>query len=144
MSQRCFTVVLLALSFKPSQLLYACVSNLALSFFPPPARRALQRLQQENQALKESQGRAGAVGLRTNAKTNLKSLTLEEEEEEEEDTEEEEEEEETSPQNVPVGKRGPPCVTLSDERGKRQCTRPLTSRHHQTVTFKKELNHAEL
>ncbi|XP_070831099.1 myomegalin-like isoform X3 [Chaetodon trifascialis] len=85
-------------------------------------RSALQRLQQENQALKESQGRAGAAGLRLK---NHRSLNQEEEEEEEEEIEEEDEdEEETSPQHLPMGKRGPPRVSLSDERGKRQCTRP--------------------
>nr|XP_046263627.1 myomegalin-like isoform X3 [Scatophagus argus] len=101
-------------------------------------RSALQRLQQENQALKES---CEVVGLRTNTKKNLKSLIQEEEDEEEEDEEEEEQEEEdteeeeeeeegeeTPPQLV--GKRGPPCVSLSDERGKRQCMRPLTTHHH--------------
>uniref|UniRef100_UPI0037E7AEA3 myomegalin-like isoform X2 n=1 Tax=Semicossyphus pulcher TaxID=241346 RepID=UPI0037E7AEA3 len=84
-------------------------------------RSALQRLQQENQALKENRGRS----------ESHRSLNQEEEEEEEEeeeyeeDIEEEDEEEETS-SPLPGGKRGPPCVSLSDERGKRQCT----SRHH--------------
>ncbi|XP_074507165.1 myomegalin-like isoform X2 [Sebastes fasciatus] len=89
-------------------------------------RSALQRLQQENQALTESRGRAGVVGLRTNPERNHRSLS----QEEEEDIEEEDEEEETCP--VPVGKRGHTCVSLSDERGKRHCKRPrsLTSHHH--------------
>ncbi|XP_070701394.1 myomegalin-like isoform X2 [Pempheris klunzingeri] len=99
-------------------------------------RSALQRLQQENQALKESQGRAGVVGLRTNTDKNPRSASQEEDEEEEEEEEEEDiveedEEEEASP--VTVGKRGhPPCVGLRDEGGKRQCTRPpaLTSHLH--------------
>ncbi|XP_022610484.1 myomegalin-like isoform X2 [Seriola dumerili] len=121
-------------------------------------RSALQRLQEENQALKESQGRAGVLGMRMNTETNHRSLNQEEEEEEyeeeeeeeeedeeedmeEEEEEEEDEEEETSP--VPVGKRGSLCVSPSEERGKRHCTRPrsldlgkLTSRHntHQTET----------
>ncbi|XP_028283911.1 myomegalin isoform X3 [Parambassis ranga] len=92
-------------------------------------RSALQRLQQENQALKESQGQAGVVGLRTNTERNNSSLDQEEDEEEEE-----EEEEETSV--VPAGKRGPPCVRLSHEPGKRHCLRPqsldLSMSHHRT------------
>ncbi|XP_039998702.1 myomegalin-like isoform X3 [Xiphias gladius] len=116
-------------------------------------RSALQRLQEENQALKESQGRAGVLGLRTNPEKNHRSLNQEEEEEdkeedieeedieeedieeEEEEEEEDEEEEETTP--ALVGKRGPQCVSLSEERGKRHCTRPhsldlgtLTSHRH--------------
>ncbi|XP_031710402.1 myomegalin isoform X3 [Anarrhichthys ocellatus] len=93
-------------------------------------RSALQRLQQENQALKETRGRAGVVRLRTNPERNHRSLNQEEEIEEEEDIEEEDEEEETSP--VPVGKRGHPGVSLSDERVKRHCKGPrsLTSHHH--------------
>lgn len=51
-----------------------------------------------------------------------------EEEEEEEYTEEEEE---AYKQNVSALKRGPPSLSLSDERGKRQCTRSLTSNHSQ-------------
>ncbi|XP_031137034.2 myomegalin isoform X8 [Sander lucioperca] len=98
-------------------------------------RSALQRLQQENQALKESQGRAEVVGLRTNPGRNHRSLN-QDEEEQEEDIEKEDEEEEMSP--VPVGKPGHPCVSLSDERGKRHCKRPrcLTPRHltHQPDT----------
>ncbi|XP_068557567.1 myomegalin-like isoform X2 [Cebidichthys violaceus] len=91
-------------------------------------RSALQRLQQENQALKETRGRAGVVGLRTNPERNHRSLN--QEEELEEAIEEEDEEEETS--SVPVGKRGHPCVSLSDERVKRHCKGPrsLTSHHH--------------
>lgn len=100
-----------------------------------PARCVLQRLQQENQALKESRGRAGAVRLGGNKQPSLRSQTWEEEEEEEGDEEEDVEKEEgTSPQNAPAGKRGPPSVNLSKERGKRQCTRPLTARHSQPVT----------
>ncbi|XP_070775639.1 myomegalin-like [Enoplosus armatus] len=100
-------------------------------------RTALQRLLQENQALKESQGRAGVEGLRTNTEENRRSLNQEEEEEEDEEEEEEEEEEDIEEEDeeeeifpVPVGKRGLPRV--SDDRGKRQCTRPgsLTSHHH--------------
>ncbi len=91
-------------------------------------------MQQENRALKESQVRAGVTGL----KDQRTLIQEEEEEEEEEDIEEEYEEEETSPPHVPTGKRGPPCVSLSEERGKRQCTRPLTSHRHthqpETVT----------
>ncbi|XP_029310085.1 myomegalin isoform X3 [Cottoperca gobio] len=75
-------------------------------------RSALQGLQREKQAVKDSQG------------------LNQEEEEEEEDIEEDDEEEKSSP--VPVGKRCHPCVSLSDERGKRHCKRPrsLTSHHH--------------
>ncbi|XP_054479277.1 myomegalin-like [Anoplopoma fimbria] len=93
-------------------------------------RSALQRLQQENQALKETRGRAGVVGLRKNLERNHRSLNQEEEKEEEEDIQEEDEEEERSP--VAVGKRSHPCVSLSDERGKRHCKGPrsLTSHHH--------------
>lgn len=103
-------------------------------------RSALQRLQQENQALTESRHRSGVLGLRTNPERSHGGLNPEEEEEEEdeeseeeeeeEDIEEEDEEEETSP--VPVGKRGHPCVSLSEERGERDCKRPrcLTSHHH--------------
>lgn len=77
------------------------------------------------------------MALRTHREKNL---TLREEEEEEEDSyrvEEEEEEEyteeeeETYKQNVSALKRGPPSLSLSNERGKRQCTRPLTSHHYQ-------------
>lgn len=85
-------------------------------------RSALQRLQQENLALKESQGQTGVVGLRTNTEKNISSL------------DQEEDEEETSV--VPVGKRGPPCVGLSHEPGKRHCLRPqsldLSKSHHRT------------
>ncbi|XP_068427417.1 myomegalin-like isoform X2 [Clinocottus analis] len=84
-------------------------------------RSALQRLQQENRALKETRGRAGVVGPRTNPERERGSLSQGEEieEEEEEDIEEEDEGEETPP--VPVGKRAHPCASLSDERGKRRC-----------------------
>ncbi|KAM3604183.1 uncharacterized protein V6R79_007437 [Siganus canaliculatus] len=90
-------------------------------------RSALLRLQQENQALKENQVRAAALTPRTNTESLLQEE--EEQEEEEEDMEEDDEEDEASPQHVPVGKRGPPCVSQSLERGKRQCTRrPVTCR----------------
>ncbi|XP_035025418.2 myomegalin isoform X3 [Hippoglossus stenolepis] len=112
-------------------------------------RSAVQKLQEENQALKE--GQAGALGLRTNTEESHRSQNWEEEEEEdeeediEEDIEEEEEEEEDEEKgtsSVLVGKRGPPCVNVSEEQGKRRCTRPcsldlgtLTSHHytHQEV-----------
>ncbi|XP_060941034.1 myomegalin-like isoform X6 [Limanda limanda] len=109
-------------------------------------RSAVQKLQEENQALKE--GQAGAVGLRTNTEESHRSQNWEEEEEEEEDEEEdieediEEEDEEEGTSSVLVGKRGPPCVNVSEEPGKRRCTRPcsldlgtLTSHHytHQDV-----------
>ncbi|XP_034412300.1 LOW QUALITY PROTEIN: myomegalin-like [Cyclopterus lumpus] len=89
-------------------------------------RSALQRLQQENQALKETRGQAGVVGLRTNPEWNHRSLNRAEEE----DIEEDDKEEETFPK--PVGKRGHPRVSLSDERGKRHCKgpRPLTPPQH--------------
>lgn len=74
------------------------------------------------------------MGLRTNKQINLKSQTWEEEEGEEEERDSEKGED-TAPQSVPVGKRGPPRVALSKERGKRQCTRPLTSHHHLTVSL---------
>ncbi|XP_047188050.1 myomegalin-like isoform X4 [Scophthalmus maximus] len=118
-------------------------------------RSAVQRLQKENQALKESQGRAGVLGLRTDTGNNHGSLNWEEEEEddeEEEDIEEEEEEEEedeemgTSP--VPVGKRRPLSVSLSEERGKRLCTRPssldlsTSTSHRHTLQTEKEVEPA--
>lgn len=77
------------------------------------------------------------MALRTHTKKNLTLREEEEEEEEdsyrvEEEEEEEytEEEEETYKQNVSALKRGPPSLSLSNERGKRQCTRPLTSHHY--------------
>ncbi|XP_041660185.1 myomegalin-like isoform X3 [Cheilinus undulatus] len=79
-------------------------------------RSTLQRLQLENQALKESKGRS-------RFDKNHSSLIQEEEEEEDEYFEEEDEEEEESP--MPAGKRGPPSVSLSDKRGKRLCTTHL-------------------
>ncbi|XP_035993972.1 myomegalin isoform X7 [Fundulus heteroclitus] len=89
-------------------------------------RSALQTLQQENEALRESQGRPGAEGQRRNSESELNR----EEEEEGSSAEEEDEEFDSSP--VATGKRGPPCVGPSVESGKRQCMRPcsldLTSR----------------
>ncbi|XP_072220626.1 myomegalin-like isoform X5 [Leuresthes tenuis] len=89
-------------------------------------RSALQRLQQENQALTERQGWAGATGLRTKGKKNLNQ--------EEEGSEGADEDLETSP--VLSGKRGPPSFSLSNESGKRHCLRPrsldLSSRHTKT------------
>ncbi|XP_008280462.1 myomegalin-like isoform X2 [Stegastes partitus] len=76
-------------------------------------RSVLQRLQQENQALKEKQ---------EENRREEEEYEEEEEEEEEEGIEEEDEEVETSP--MPAGKRGHPCVSLSEESGKRHCTRP--------------------
>ncbi|XP_026168604.1 myomegalin isoform X3 [Mastacembelus armatus] len=104
-------------------------------------RSALQKLQQENQDLKESRGPAGTLGLRNNTGKNHMSLNEEEEEEEDEEEEEEdseedeEEDEEEETSSVPGGKRAPPFVNL--EQGKRHCARPcsldlgaLTSHHH--------------
>lgn len=91
------------------------------------SRSALQRLQQENRALKGTRGQAGVVGLRT----NHSSLNQEKEIEEEGDNEEEGEEEETSLSLV--GKRGHPCAGLNDQRGKRLCKGPPSPRsHHHT------------
>ncbi|KAM4552804.1 myomegalin isoform 4-T4 [Odontesthes bonariensis] len=89
-------------------------------------RSALQRLQQENQALTERQGWAGAAGLRTKVKKNLNQ--------EEEGSEGADEGLETSP--VLSGKRGPPSFSLSNESGKRHCLRPrsLDLPPHQTKT----------
>lgn len=100
------------------------------SLHPSPVRESLQRLEQENQALKENQEPARVVRLRKNSEENhgcLNRKEAEEEEEEEEegeddleeeeDEEEEDEEEETPP--ALMGKRGPPCVGLREE-----CTRP--------------------
>ncbi|XP_030016824.1 myomegalin-like isoform X3 [Sphaeramia orbicularis] len=111
-------------------------------------RTALQRLQQENQALKDNQRQTRVLGLRTDRNQRRQEEEEEEEEEEEdieeeeeeeediEDIEEEEEDEEQETSNVPVGKRGLPCVSLSVEHGKRHCMRPhsldlgtLTSHH---------------
>ncbi|XP_067385103.1 myomegalin-like isoform X1 [Channa argus] len=100
-------------------------------------RSAMQKLQQENQALK---GQAAVLGLRTTTENNHRSPNrqdLEEDKEEEEevdiDTEEEEQEEEDEEEDevektcrVPIGKRGPPCVGLNEERGKRHCVRPCS------------------
>ncbi|KAM4556870.1 myomegalin isoform 4-T4 [Fundulus diaphanus] len=94
-------------------------------------RSALQTLQQENETLRESQGRPGAEGQRRNSESELHR----EEEEEGSSAEEEDEEFESSP--VATGKRGPPCVGPSIESGKRQCMRPcsldLTSRQAETA-----------
>lgn len=99
------------------------------------ARCVLQRLQQENQTLRESGGRAGAARLRGNKHPSPKSQTWELEEEEEGDEEERVEKEEgASLQNMPAGKRGAPGIGLSQERGKRQCTRPVASQHNKLVT----------
>uniref|UniRef100_A0AAQ4QNX6 Myomegalin-like n=1 Tax=Gasterosteus aculeatus aculeatus TaxID=481459 RepID=A0AAQ4QNX6_GASAC len=90
-------------------------------------RSALQRLQQENRALKGTRGQAGVVGLGT----NHSSLNQEKEIEEEGDNEEEGEEGETS--LLLVGKRGHPCAGLNDQRGKRLCKGPPSPRsHHHT------------
>ncbi|XP_069368003.1 myomegalin-like isoform X12 [Paralichthys olivaceus] len=89
-------------------------------------RSAVQKLREENQALKE--GRAGALGLRTNIDESHRGLNWEEEEEddEEEDIEEEDEDEEEGASSMPGEKRGPPCVLVSEEQGKRHCTRPCS------------------
>ncbi|XP_076000607.1 myomegalin isoform X2 [Genypterus blacodes] len=99
-------------------------------------RSALQRLQRDNQALQESQERAGGLGTNTYQEEEEDEEQEEEEEEEysEEEGDEEYEEEEVSLSLV--GKRGPPDVKLSDEQGKRLCTRPqsldlsIRSSHH--------------
>ncbi|KAM8849374.1 myomegalin isoform 3-T3 [Spinachia spinachia] len=93
-------------------------------------RSALQMLQQENQALQETRGQAGVVGLRTNPERDHSSLSQEKEIEEEGDIEEEDQEEETSV--LLVGKRGHPCAGLSDQRGKRHCKGPSSLRSHHT------------
>nr|XP_020471629.1 myomegalin-like [Monopterus albus] len=95
-------------------------------------RSALQRVQQENRVLKEAQGPAGFLGLKTNIEKNPRSVNQEEEKEDIEEDKEDDEEEEISP--VSTGKRGPPCVSLSEKRGKRHCTRPSHHRTHQTET----------
>lgn len=75
------------------------------------------------------------LGPRANKQLSLRSQTRQDEREGEGDEEENVGREEgTSPQNVPAGKRGPPSINLSKESGKRQCTRPPTSRHNQPVT----------
>ncbi|XP_027876206.1 myomegalin isoform X5 [Xiphophorus couchianus] len=81
-------------------------------------RSALQRLQQENEALRESRGCLRAGGQRRNAETKLSRR----EERERSSAEEDDEEFESSP--VVSGKRGPSSVGLSTESGKRHCMRP--------------------
>ncbi|XP_043989804.1 myomegalin-like isoform X4 [Gambusia affinis] len=81
-------------------------------------RSALQRLQQENEALRESRGCPRAGGQRRNAETKLSRR----EERERSSAEEDDEEFESSP--VVSGKRGPSSVGLSTESGKRHCMRP--------------------
>ncbi|XP_024128989.1 myomegalin isoform X2 [Oryzias melastigma] len=76
-------------------------------------RSALQKLQQENQALINRLEFSEAARLRTNTQRSLK--------EEEEDCEGDDEELETS--SIMSGKRGPPCFR-SSESGKRHCRRP--------------------
>ncbi|KAM4727582.1 myomegalin isoform 3-T3 [Anableps anableps] len=83
-------------------------------------RSALQRLQQESEALKDSQGCVRAVGQRRNTESKLNR----EEEKEGRSAEEEDEESESSP--VVSGKRGPSRVGLSIESGKRHCMRPCS------------------
>ncbi|KAM9844848.1 LOW QUALITY PROTEIN: myomegalin [Aulostomus maculatus] len=80
-------------------------------------RSALQTLQQENQLLKEN--------------LNQRGINSEEEEEEEDIEEEEvEEDEEEEIYSATVGKRGPPSFSVSEERGKRRCTRQHSLDHH--------------
>ncbi|XP_007567971.1 myomegalin isoform X12 [Poecilia formosa] len=79
-------------------------------------RSALQRLQQENEALRESRGCPRAGGQRRNAETKLSRR----EERERSSAEEDDEEFESSP--MVSGKRGP--SSLSAESGKRHCMRP--------------------
>lgn len=70
-----------------------------------------------------------------NKQQSLRSQTWELEEEEEGDEEEDVKKAQGAPlQNTPAGKRGPPVISPSKERGKRQCTRPVTSQHNQPVT----------
>ncbi|XP_056149719.1 myomegalin-like [Lampris incognitus] len=86
-------------------------------------RSALLSLQQENQALKDSRGRPGAPATNPEMRPSLALLEKMEEEEIEEEEDEEEYDEVETP-SVPAGKRGPPCASLREEEGKRQCTRP--------------------
>ncbi|XP_023191739.1 myomegalin-like isoform X5 [Xiphophorus maculatus] len=81
-------------------------------------RSALQRSQQENEALRESRGCLRAGGQRRNTETKLSRR----EERERSSAEEDDEEFESSP--VASGKRGPSSVGLSTESGKRHCMRP--------------------
>ncbi|XP_029561539.1 myomegalin isoform X3 [Salmo trutta] len=100
-------------------------------------RRTLQRLQQENEALKETQG--GFEGLGTLEDPTDMCQGWGQEEMEEED------EEEAQPAVVPTqGNHGPPAVRMREGRGNRQYTRPhsldlgtLLS-HHQPDQTKKE------
>ncbi|XP_034039061.1 myomegalin-like [Thalassophryne amazonica] len=101
------------------------------------SRRALQRLQQENNNLKESRERAAVL----HRKENHSNLNREEDEEQEHLEEEEEEEEKAAP--LQAGKRGPPSVRLSDEPGKRHCTRP-SSLDLSTLAARRYRHHAEL
>ncbi|KAM9322882.1 myomegalin-like [Pholidichthys leucotaenia] len=106
-------------------------------------RSVLQRLEQENRALKESQGGAGVAALRTQTEKHHNSPGQGEEElidEEEEEDVEDDDAEEMHP--VQTGKRGPPCVGLSDEPQKRHCSRPrsldLRTSHNRPLQPEKE------
>lgn len=120
---------------RPARQSSCFIPNSLIRLLYSPGRSGLQRLPLENRALRERRARAGAVALRANAEKNL---ILREEEEEDSDEEEEEEyteeEVETYDQSVSVLKRGPSSVGLSDDGGKRQCMRPLTSLYHQPQT----------
>lgn len=102
-------------------------------FFFICCRSALQRLQQENEALRESRGCPRAGGQRRNAETKPSRR----EERERSSAEEDDEEFESSP--VVSGKRGPSSVGLSTESGKRHCMRPssldLKSKQAEMVIF---------
>ncbi|XP_045550317.1 myomegalin isoform X1 [Salmo salar] len=100
-------------------------------------RRTLQRLQQENEALKETQGGLEGLGTLQDPTDMCQGWGQEEMEEEEE--------EEAQPAVVPTqGNHGPPAVRMREGRGNRQYTRPhsldlgtLLS-HHQPDQTKKE------
>lgn len=87
-------------------------------------RSALQKLQQENQALINRLEFSEAARLRTNTQRSLK--------EEEEDCEGDDEELETS--SIMSGKRGPPCFR-SSESGKRHCRRPDSLKLTEAVSY---------
>ncbi|XP_008332096.1 myomegalin isoform X3 [Cynoglossus semilaevis] len=108
-------------------------------------RNELQRLHEENQALREGQGGFGENTGKNSRRLSWGEEELDEEEEEDEDCDIEEEEEEeveeheTSP--TPVKKQSSVCVSLSEERGTGKYKRPcsldlgmLSSHHHTDQT----------
>lgn len=107
-------------------------------------RRTLQRLQQENEALKETQGGLEGLGTLQDPTDMCQGWGQEEMEEEEE--------EEAQPAVVPTqGNHGPPAVRMREGRGNRQYTRPhsldlgtLLSHHQPDQTKKVHIHSSTL